>query len=201
MNSKSNSETSDISTYANTSNNARTTVGALVESFRLPDVRGGDVTLVNVLERARAVLIFYRGGWCPLCNRQLAELSLRYGEFQSRAIEILAISNEEVTQGQKVLAKISPPYPLLLDPTSEVIARFGLVVDKRDPLGLSLRKHAYAHPAVAIVGRDSRVDWFFRGRNYRDRPSPDAILEAADRAAATQSIKGAMPNRLKEDKP
>lgn len=157
----------------------RTAPGALVDSFTLPDVRGGNVALEDVLSRARAVIVFYRGGWCPLCNRQLAELSSRYEEFRKAGLEILAVSNEEVTQGRRVLDQIGPPFPLLLDSSSDVIGRLGLVVGKRDPLGWVLRKRGYAHPAVVIVDENRCIQWSYVGRTYRDRPSPDHILEAA----------------------
>ena len=156
--------------------------GTLVESFRLPDVRGGNVSLDDVVARGRVVLVFYRGGWCPLCNRQLAELSSRYEEFRKAGIEILAISNEEVEQGQRVLDKLGPPFPLLLDRQAEVIRRLGLLVGRRDVLGWVLRKRGYAHPAVVIVGSDRRIQWSYRGRTYRDRPSADEILKAAGTA-------------------
>lgn len=176
-----------ISIYAGTTTaTGSPAVGDEAPDFTLPDVRGGRVSLTDILQNGRAALVFYRGGWCPICNKQLARLTERYAEFQQRRVEILAISNEEVRHGKKVLDKIGPPYPLLLDQTSEVIARYGLVVDRRDPLGWILRKRAYAHPAVVLVGQDGRIQWFYRGRTYRDRPQPEHILEAADRASASE---------------
>lgn len=165
-------------------------VGDEAPDFVLPDVRGGDVSLAEVLEHRRVTLVFYRGGWCPICNHQLAELSSRYAEFSERNIEILAISNEEVRQGKKVLDKVGPPYPLLLDSSGEVIARYALTVPKRDPLGWMLRKHGYAHPAVVLVGQDRRVQWIYRGRTYRDRPRPAQIIEAADSESPREDLSG-----------
>lgn len=114
-----------------------------------------------------------------MCNRQLVDISARYEEFRDRGVEILAISNEEVRQGKKVLAKIGPPYPLLLDSASETLARYGLIAPKRDPLGWMLRKHGYAQPAVVLVGQDGRIEWMYCGKTYKDRPSVDQILVAA----------------------
>lgn len=153
----------------------------------LPDVRGGRVELSQLLARARVVLVFYRGGWCPICNRQLAKLSSEYEAFQARAAEIVAISNEEVREGAEVLKKIGPPFPLLLDGTSEVIERYGLLVGKRDPLGWMLRKRAYARPAVFVVERDGTVSWTYVGTTYRDRPSVARILDALDRGGAARA--------------
>lgn len=68
-----------------------TGIGSGIADFRLPDARGGEVSLADVLSRRRAVLVFYRGGWCPICNSQLAALSARYEDFRRRDLEILAI--------------------------------------------------------------------------------------------------------------
>lgn len=151
-----------------------------LDDFRLPDVRGGEMALTDVLADQRALLVFYRGGWCPLCNRQLSKLSKAYEEFERRGVEILAISNEEVEEGQKALQKIGPPYPLLFDTEGEVLSSLGLVVERRDLWGVLMRRHDYAHPAAMLVDTDRCVQWSYRGKNHRDRPSVQTLLDAID---------------------
>ncbi|MCK6502156.1 peroxiredoxin family protein [Myxococcota bacterium] len=158
--------------------------------FELPDVRGGRVALEEVLKSSRAVLVFYRGGWCPICNAQLAKLSAAYEAFRDRGAEILAISNERVREGREVLRKVGPPYPLLLDEDGEVIRAYALEVTRRDPLGWVLRKQGYAHPAVFVVDPDGRIAWRYVGRHYRDRPSVDLVLQALDGAVAQAGTAG-----------
>lgn len=168
-------------------------VGAIAPAFTLPDVRGGEVSLDDIVRDRRAVLVFYRGGWCPICNHQLNRLSAAYERFTERGAEILAISNERVREGEKVLRSIGPPYPLLLDEGGEVIGRYALSVAKRDPLGWMLQKHGYAHPAVIVVGEGRRIEWAYVGKSYRDRPKVERILAAlspepaAPRPAVTPS--------------
>ncbi len=161
-------------------------VGDEAPDFTLPDVRGGKVSLTDILRNGRAALVFYRGGWCPICNKQLTRLTERYAEFRRRRVEILAVSNEEVRQGKKVLDKIGPPYPLLLDQASEVIARYGLIHDRSYPLLWVMRKRAWADPAVVLVGQDGRIQWLHRGGTSHDIAEPEHILEAADRASASE---------------
>lgn len=158
------------------------TTQSLAPDFTLPEVRGGTVSLASELAQHRAVIVFYRGGWCPICNHQLAQLSAAHEEFRARGAQVLAISNDVVRKGADALAGVGPPYPVLVDAESHVIRHYGLVIaGPRDPLGWALGKRAYAHPAVVIVDRQGRVAWTYRGRNYRDRPKVRAILEALDR--------------------
>jgi hypothetical protein len=49
-------------------------VGDAAPRFTLPDARGGVVALDALLP---AVLVFYRGAWCPYCNLQLAASARR----------------------------------------------------------------------------------------------------------------------------
>lgn len=157
-----------------------TTSAEPAPDFVLRDVRGPQIRLFTLLERGRVVLVFYRGGWCPICNVQLGRLSAAYDQFAERGVEIVAISNDVVRKGKEALESVGPKYPVVVDPESEVITAYGAVVSRRDPLVWVLGKQAYAHPMVLIVERDGRVSWAYRGANYRDRPSVARILAALD---------------------
>jgi peroxiredoxin len=153
-------------------------VGQPAPDFELAEARGGRVRLSDVTKERPTVLVFYRGGWCPICNKQLGTLSQDYEKFRQRGAEVLAISNEEVEKGLELLKKIGPPFKLLHDPKSEVIRTYGTLVRQRDPLGIMHRKHDYAHPSVFIVDRGGIIRWAYVGKDYRDRPANDSILEA-----------------------
>ncbi len=153
-------------------------VGQPAPDFELAEARGGKVRLSDVTREKPAVLVFYRGGWCPICNKQLATLSQDYERFRQHGAEVLAISNEEVEKGLELLKKIGPPFKLLHDPKSKVIRAYGTLIRERDPLGIVRRKHDYAHPSVFIVDREGTVRWIYVGKDYRDRPANESILEA-----------------------
>ena len=169
------------------------TAGATCSDFWLKDVRGGEVSLYKTLQEKQVLLVFYRGGWCPLCSRQLGELSEAWSQFQERSVQILAVSNEEPEKGRKLLKKMGPPFPLLADTIGSAITAFDLTVEKRDPLGWMLQKEDFAQPAVFLIGQDKVVKWAYRGKNYRDRPHPSAIVEAIDLLhASREDTKGDM---------
>lgn len=47
-------------------------VGEKAPAFELPGADGDTVRLDELLRRGPVVLSFYRGGWCPYCNLELA---------------------------------------------------------------------------------------------------------------------------------
>ena len=46
-------------------------VGDVLSDFTLPDATGRNVSLSELVADGPAVLVFYRGGWCPYCNLAL----------------------------------------------------------------------------------------------------------------------------------
>jgi peroxiredoxin len=69
---------------------------------RFPDmtidvVGGRTVTLPRDLVGFYAVVLFYRGSWCPYCNAQLAALSRARELFAAYGIAIVALSVDDAT--------------------------------------------------------------------------------------------------------
>jgi len=50
-------------------------VGEKIPNGILIDQNGEEVNLNKVVKQKPTVLIFYRGGWCPYCNQQMASLA------------------------------------------------------------------------------------------------------------------------------
>ncbi len=46
-------------------------VGQTIPDVVVQDLEGADVSLRAAVKEAPAVLIFYRGGWCPYCIKHL----------------------------------------------------------------------------------------------------------------------------------
>ena len=79
-------------------------------------VEGDPLSLKALTMQKPTVLIFYRGGWCPYCNRQLAGLKDIETQLDALGYQILAISPETPAQlqAQKLHTKFT--VPLLADP-------------------------------------------------------------------------------------
>jgi peroxiredoxin len=67
-----------------------------------------------------------------MCKSQLVELARQAAEFRARGIEVAAIVPEPVSALRAFAVRLGIPYPLLSDPDSRIIRRFGLV-DARSP--------------------------------------------------------------------
>jgi thiol-disulfide isomerase/thioredoxin len=57
-------------------------IGQSAPNSKLQTVDGDPVSLKALTMQKPTVLIFYRGGWCPYCNRQLAGLKDIESEYK-----------------------------------------------------------------------------------------------------------------------
>lgn len=153
-------------------------VGETAPDFTLESHLGGTVTLSKVLERGPAVVVFYRGHWCPFCARQLAEL--RSLVPAGKNVSLLAISVESVSTNRDFAKKIAKDghgelgYPILSDPGHKTIDAFGLhdsAYDGQDVDGIP-------HAAVYVLGAGGKVTWAHVSDDYKQRPSNDEIRAA-----------------------
>ena len=70
-----------------------------------------------------------------------------------------------------MVAKLGLPFPLLSDPDrSRAIHPYG-VTDERDERNI-------ARPATVVVGPSGEEAWRVEGRDFADRPTDEAVLDA-----------------------
>ena len=91
-----------------------------------------------------------------------------YAEFQQLNAEILAISVEDITIGQRVSDLLDLQYPVLSDPDYRIVGQYGVY----NLLGDSL-----ATPSVFLVDAEGVIRWVYVGETTRDRPANETILD------------------------
>ncbi|MEX0329810.1 MAG: peroxiredoxin-like family protein [Puniceicoccaceae bacterium] len=154
---------------------------------------GSPYVLEEELSGKPAVLIFYRGGWCPYCSRHLSALAEVEEALDSAGFTLLAISPDrpEVLRQKEKLADLS--YTLLSDSSMQVSSRFGIafkVEDKlvskyKDSYGIDIEAdsgethHLLPHPSVYIVDADGIIRFAYVNENYKVRLEPEKILSTA----------------------
>ena len=173
-------------------------VSPLLNGQFIPDVIvqtefGKDISLKGLVESRPSVVIFYRGGWCPYCNRQMKGLL----EVEQRIIDlgyqIIAISPE--TPGRLQAQKTGASFDVLRlsDNGLNAIRAFGLgyFLDEktanqyRNKLGAKLvtlegsNKVVLPVPAVYIFDTSGLVQFQYVNPNHRVRVSPQLLFYAA----------------------
>jgi peroxiredoxin len=145
------------------------------------------------------ILIFYRGGWCPYCNRHLGALKKVEPELLKLGYELLFLSADRPEILYSSLKEPDIHYTLLSDAAMDA-ARAYHVAYRLDAQALAQYRaygvdleaasgqthHELPVPAVFIVDRSGVIRFVHANPDYTIRISPDALLEAARASAAVR---------------
>jgi peroxiredoxin len=170
--------------------------GDVLEPFTLADATGTPVSLHEIVESGPAVIVFYRGGWCPYCNLALRtyqqELLPQLGALGAR---LVAVSPQSPDESLSTVAKAALEFTVLSDPASRLADRIGIAFEQADDvlaaqrtLGLDLSKVnaegaiRLPRPAVLIVDQDRTV------RFVDVQPDYTAHTEVSDIIAALRTL-------------
>ena len=167
-------------------------VGDVLANFTLSDATGSPVSLEQLVETGPAVIVFYRGGWCPYCNLALRtyqrELLPELATFDAR---LVAISPQTPDQSLSTVEKIELDFTVLSDPDSRVAESVGIVFQQADDvlaaqraLGLDLAavnaegSTRLPRPTVLLVDQDRVVRFVDVQPDYTARTEVADILDA-----------------------
>ena len=166
--------------------------GNPVPAATVRPLEGESLMLGDALGGQPAVLVFYRGGWCPYCNTQLSGLRLIRGDLDALGFKLIAISPDEPAHLKKTLDDQALDYTLLSDSGAEAIRGFGIGyqvdADTREKLagyGIDLQArsgeshHVLPVPGVFVVDGAGTVQFAYVHPDYSVRLPQDVVLAAA----------------------
>ena len=168
-------------------------IGQTAPNSTLQTVDGDPVSLKALTMQKPTVLIFYRGGWCPYCNRQLAGLKDIEGQLNELGYQILAISPETPAQLQQQKLQTKFSVKLLADPDLEAISGFGIgfyvpdaqrtTYKSKWEINLTSDKTSgtavLPAPAVFILDTKGKVLFSYVNPDIKTRISPELLYQAA----------------------
>ena len=138
------------------------------------------------------VLIFYRGGWCPYCNAQLADLHLVESKLRAAGFQVLFISTDRPELLYSSLKDQAVPYTLLSDPGLRAAQAFHIAFHLDDQhyaqqlkWGVDLEKttgtkdHALPVPSVFIIDTAGIIRFVYSNPDFRVRLGAEALWNAA----------------------
>jgi peroxiredoxin len=170
-------------------------VGDLLSDFTLPDATGRDMSLSELVGDGPAVLVFYRGGWCPYCNLALhqyqSELVPRLARYGAT---LAAISPQKPDESLTTAEKHDLQFAVLSDAGARVARQLGIafepaeaVLEAQQALGLDIRdgnadgSPELPMPTVLIVDHDRTVQFADVQADYTSRAEVSEILAALKR--------------------
>jgi peroxiredoxin len=161
---------------------ARIKAGAQLPGFSVRDVNGAPVSSAKLTDRP-AILIFYRGNWCPLCMAQIKELAQRYREIGALGVRVALISPQPHSNTVALAKKYGVTFDFLTDKGNAAAHALGIAIPFGIPLGMQVFGYdsETVMPTVIVTDHHGRVVWVHETDNYRIRPEPDTYIEVLRR--------------------
>ena len=165
--------------------------GQKAPEFTLPDAKGQTVRLADLLKKGPVILTFYRGGWCPFCNRQLKSYQDHLAELRAKGAELVAISPQLPEYTLSTTEKDALTFPVLSDVGNQVARTYGLVFKLADAVvpiyqafGIDLVKQngdgsfELPMPGTYLIGQDGTILLSHVDADYQKRLPVEALLAA-----------------------
>ncbi|MGZ5222129.1 MAG: peroxiredoxin-like family protein [Chitinophagaceae bacterium] len=158
--------------------------------FKAKDQNGKDVRLKDLLKKGKVVLVFYRGEWCPYCNKNLKKLEDSLQLIIDKGATLIAVSPEQPESIAKTVEKTSAKYSILHDENLKIMKAYevefevpentlkryrngGIKIDE-----INGKNGNYLPiPATYIIDKEANITYRFFNQDYKKRPSVKEILE------------------------
>src|SRR5258706_6973462 len=161
-----------------------------------PDFSGKDqfgktITLRSLLKKGNVVLVFYRGEWCPYCNRYLKELEESLLTISAKGASVVAVTPEKPEYVAKSVEKTKATFPILHDEALKIMKSYD-VAYKLDSKALSKYKKINVDlneitgavnsenlpvPAVYVIDQQGIIVYRFFDPDYTNRASISTLMK------------------------
>lgn len=165
-------------------------INSKAPEFRLKDQTGVEISLKELRKKGPVVVLFYRGAWCPFCNRQLKALQDSLGQIYTRGAQVVAITPELPEGIDSTVKKTGAIFPILHDKDMKLSTEYQVVYNVDDRTlgryrtgGIDLlkangqRMAMLPVPAVYIINTEGTITYRYFNENYRSRVSVQEILK------------------------
>src|SRR5260370_5616176 len=172
------------------------TVGSVLADADLIDVNGASTTLYAATGQAPAVVVFYRGAWCPYCNVALRTYQEHLlPELTRRGFAMIAVSPQTPDGSLSMQEKNELTFTVVSDPRNTLARELGILTVPSDEvravqlkLGLDITKAnadgtaTLPMPTTLILDATHIVRWIDVHPDYSTRSEPAQILAAIEDA-------------------
>ena len=158
--------------------------------FKGKDQNGNDVRLKDILKNGKVVLVFYRGYWCPYCNRELKKLEDSLQFILDKGAQVVAVTAEQPEGISKTIEKTNAKYPIIHDEGLKIMKAYDVLYEipentltRYRNTGINIEENNGKNgkflpvPAVFIIDQQMNVIYRFFETDYRKRPTVVEILK------------------------
>ena len=165
-------------------------IASKAPDFKAKDQNGIEIRLKDLLKKGKVVLVFYRGQWCPYCNRELSRLQDSLQLITAKGAVLVAISPEKPENISKTVEKTKASYSILFDEGLKIMKSFQVAFQVDSLTATRYKTYGIDFsvangetnganlpvPAVYIINKDGKIVYRHFDPDYRKRASVREIL-------------------------
>lgn len=168
-------------------------IGSSIPEADLKDQNGNPVNLKQEIAKKPAIMIVYRGGWCPICNTHFGQLHEVLQQATKNGWQILAVSPDKPEFLEKTAEKQSLDYLLLSDSDMSFSKALGIAFKVDDAtiekykeykidleLASGMKHHLLPVPSVFVVDTAGIIKFSYVNPDYKIRLAPGVLQAVLD---------------------
>lgn len=158
--------------------------------FKAKDQNGKEVRLKDLLKKGKVVLVFYRGHWCPYCNKYLKKLEDSLQLIKDKGATLVAITPELPENISKTIEKTKADYSILYDEGLKIMKAYDVefevpenTITRYRNSGIKIEENNGKNgnflpiPATYVIDKESTITFRYFQSDYKKRPSVKEILD------------------------
>ncbi len=177
-----------LTTFAQVAENAEDVtpikIGEQIPNIEVTSLEGQKNSILKVAKEKPTVLLFYRGGWCPYCNRHLAAVGQSNEEIKKLGYQIIGISPDAPSKLNKSVTKNKLSYKLYSDGDASLIKVMGIAFKAPEKYSNMLLKHSddknsevLPVPSLFVLDTNGKILFEYVNPDYKTRMSPEQLIK------------------------
>lgn len=163
--------------------------GETAPSFKGTDRFGNEIFLDSLLKKGSVIMLFYRGGWCPYCVKQLKELGDSLNLITEKGASVIAVTCENEELIKQTAEKTNSGFDIIHDKDYKIMRDYKVAfklnrvaLKKYKDRGIDIEKvtgdnaHILPVPAMYIINPKGIITYVFFNTDYTQRPPVKTIL-------------------------
>jgi len=178
-------------------------IGDTAPDLELKDAAGNPVKLSDLWKKQPVILNFYRGGWCPFCNKALANWQEAIDDVNAAGATFVAITPEKPQFIKTTAEKGKLTFLMLSDAKGETQRAYKVqftldeaTQQKYKGYGVDLSNQNadgtwnLPSPATFLIDTNGIIQYVFATWDYKERAKPADVLDAVNALQAVENETG-----------
>ena len=154
--------------------------GDPLPAFTASTTDGGRFTEQDLVSNAPALLVLYRGWWCPSSKVQLDEVLRSHDELRAAGVRVFAGSVDAPDEAEPLQRHVGEGITIVSDIPTSLLDTIGIRDERGAPwydrVLFGAARRDISMPAALVIDGAGRIRYVHRSTRVDDRPRPSDIL-------------------------